>query len=541
MMLTTCTCSPLYLFLLSAAFVFGPSSRGSPLNYGKGSGNVHTIDALDRFRALKYGMFMHNGPVTQWGTEISFPLVCTSFPCSPKGPGNVDVNISTPQELKAHREKYAALSKTWNPSRFNATDIAIKAKAAGFKYLVYTTVHCDGFANWPSNVTAYNVMNTPFGRDLYGELVDALRAHGLLVGAYVCPSLWNNDDYWAPDASTANGPVCAPNYNITAEPDRWGKYVQTMHGMVQELVERYAPDLFWIDCNNAPPNTDTRIEALLAGIRNANSGALVMTRNGVFSDYVDLTDQSEANVKAIMGQAAIRSGVVFEVGTVLQESKQWAFDPNSLQKDPSQILANLMMIAAKGGNYLVNVAPGPTGEWPPSALRVLEEMHEWMDANREAFGNATSPMYPYECVNGECFLLQNDEKHVVYVLVPSMSPGKTTCDRTRGTPTGKSVASTTIIDNKSDYEGSGNRERPSTSTHAVMKSEGMMKLPMFRTDLLDYKLTHASILGLVLSGVLRLSRRGLGFAVGHHTTRSIAVDQERVRYKTPICAESERR
>ena len=133
----------------------------SPLNYGAGSGNA---PGLSWFSAAKLGMFMHWGPVTQWGTEISFPLICASFPCSPKGPGNVPVHIKDAAQLAAHRQAYRDLQHTFNPTAFNATDLAVRARAAGFRYLVFTTVHCDGFANWPSNVTAYNIANTPFAR-----------------------------------------------------------------------------------------------------------------------------------------------------------------------------------------------------------------------------------------------------------------------------------------------------------------------------------------------------------------------------------------
>ena len=132
----------------------------------------------------------------------------------------------------------SALATTFDPVDFDAANMAKLAKAAGFKYLIYTTVHCDGFINWPSNLTDYTIVNTPWGkkgRGTYSELVKAFRAEGLKVGAYVCPSLWNNNSYWAPNALTSTGPVCSPNYNPeSASSDggaaKWKVFNTYLHG-----------------------------------------------------------------------------------------------------------------------------------------------------------------------------------------------------------------------------------------------------------------------------------------------------------------------
>lgn len=93
-------------------------------------------------------------------------------------------------------------------------------------------------------------MTTPFGRDITGELLSAFRKQGLRGGVYFCPSTWNNDLYWAPNASTAFGECCSPNYNPLESPEnqaRWNQYVDYLHGQVKELVDGYAPSHFWFD------------------------------------------------------------------------------------------------------------------------------------------------------------------------------------------------------------------------------------------------------------------------------------------------------
>ena len=156
--------------LLRIAALLGGAAAASPWNFGQGSSNAATRAALESFQSDGFGMFIHNGPVTQWGTDIGWPLVCTTLPCTVPGPKNVPRNLTTTDELAAHRREYFDLAKTWNPKDFNATALATRAKDAGMKYVVYTTVHCDGFANWPSKVATYNVgiLLAPLGPQRWG-------------------------------------------------------------------------------------------------------------------------------------------------------------------------------------------------------------------------------------------------------------------------------------------------------------------------------------------------------------------------------------
>lgn len=185
------------MFLILVIAVLRAATDYSPFNYGINS------KGLEWFKDAKLGMFIHYAPVTQWGDDLSWPLVCRSLPCSVQAPNHTRITLNTTDELRAHRQSYYNLSKTFNPYKFNATTWVSLAKDNGFKYIVYTSIHCDGFVNWNTKLTDYNIMNTPFNRDLYGELVKEARKQDIKIGAYVCPSIWGNNSYWAPDAFTA--------------------------------------------------------------------------------------------------------------------------------------------------------------------------------------------------------------------------------------------------------------------------------------------------------------------------------------------------
>lgn len=491
----------------------------SPFNYGtSSSSSPATLHALDTFNADKFGMFLHNGPVTQWGVEIAWPLICQSFPCLSQGPNATKLNITNEQELQEHRQAYLNLGATYNPHNFNATHIARTAKAAGFKYVVYTTIHCDGFANWPSNITQFNIRNTALSppRDIYGELVTALRVEGLKVGAYMCPTLWNDPNYVYPDPLSTlniNGGE-EPTYDPLQQPTLWSNYVRTLHGMAQELAALYAPDLFWFDCHDTPNGMDTRLEEIIAVVRDANPSALIMTRNGVFSDYTDLADQSEAVVNQILNQPAIRSGTQFEVGTPIQASKQWAFDPTSLQKPVSEVISNLMLIVAKGGNYLVNFSPGPDGQWAPSAESTLLDMKEWMDVNGEGI-HGTTPMFPYqfndvrEGTSGVAYftskVVGSGKGVAVYVLIPTSVPTAASVlvdaaaagvKKTTGAATGAATGDVATV-------------MAANHLHAA----SMITLPSFRPALLSPRMKRTSVELLGVPGQVKATQNWNGLVL----------------------------
>eukprot|EP00117_Sycon_ciliatum_P008269 scpid97614/ scgid11044/ Putative alpha-L-fucosidase; Alpha-L-fucoside fucohydrolase len=214
------------------------------------------------FREAKFGLFITWGPVSQWGTEIGFPLVCKQLPCTVQTKGPSTVTIKTVEELQQHRQQYADLAQSFNPSEFDAEAMAKYAKTVGFKYLVFTTEHCDGFANFHSKLSSYNILNTPYKKDIFGMLAKAFRDQGLRVGAYFCPSTWNSDDYWQPNAMTALGPVCRPNYTPASDPERWKNYLKYLLGQLSELATQYSPDIVWIDCSEELNSLDTRVESV---------------------------------------------------------------------------------------------------------------------------------------------------------------------------------------------------------------------------------------------------------------------------------------
>jgi hypothetical protein len=141
---------------------------------------------MDWWREAKFGMFIHWGPSSVAGVEISWAR--ETHPFDHPGKGEL-----VPDAV------YDALYRKFNPQEFDADALVRTAKQAGMKYIVFTAKHHDGFSNWPTKLSDYNIANTPFKRDICKELADAVHRHGLKMGWYYSTRDWTHPDYLVGD------------------------------------------------------------------------------------------------------------------------------------------------------------------------------------------------------------------------------------------------------------------------------------------------------------------------------------------------------
>ena len=271
--------------------------------------------------------------------------------------------------------EYEHLADGFNPVRFDADQWVRLAKAAGMKYIVITAKHCDGFAMYASEVSKYNIIDaTPFGRDPLRELEEACGRHAVRLGFY-----YSHDwDWHEPDAL---------GYDNTWDfPDR-GKKVQDRYidgksiPQVAELVTRYHPHIIWFDVPTSvtPEHSRRFVETIRAKLPDCIINDRV--GNGL-GDY-------GTPEQFIPTRGEDR---VFEVCMTMNDT--WGFKKDDTNwKTPRTIIRNLVDIASKGGNYLLNVGPKADGTIPNASVRVLQEVGRWMDANAESIhGSSASPL-----------------------------------------------------------------------------------------------------------------------------------------------------
>ena len=171
--------------------------------------------ALKEFQDMKFGMFVHWGPVSLRGTEIGW---------------------SRGKEIP--EAEYDQLYKEFNPVLFNADEWIKTLKDAGMKYLVITAKHHDGFCLWDSKYTDYDMAATPFKRDVLRELADACKNQGISFGTYYSVCDWYHPDF----------PLGSPGGRTKKANPNLDRYVQYLRNQVTELIQNYGPlSTIWFD------------------------------------------------------------------------------------------------------------------------------------------------------------------------------------------------------------------------------------------------------------------------------------------------------
>jgi len=325
------------------------------------------------WREARFGMFIH------WGLYAI-----------PAGEWNGETNhaewIRTTAQIPL--EEYDKFVDQFNPVKFNAGEWVQMAKDAGMKYIVITSKHHDGFCLFDSKYTDFDVMSTPFQRDIMKELADACHKAGIKICWYHSIMDWHHPDYlprrnWETDRPTEG-----------ADFDR---YVRYLKNQLRELVKNYGEiGVLWFDgewentwnqqygrelynyVRNLQPNIiiNNRVGA-------GRSGMEGFTKSGEFAGDFGTPEQQIP--------ATGLPGVDWE--TCMTMNDHWGYNKHDNNwKSAKDLIRKLADIASKGGNFLLNVGPTSEGLFPQPAIDRLRAIGRWMKINGEAiYGTSASP------------------------------------------------------------------------------------------------------------------------------------------------------
>ncbi len=319
--------------------------------------------ALKNWRQMRFGMFIHWGPVTLRGTEIGWS----------RGP---QVAI----------EDYDSLHREFNPLLFNATEWVGAAKAAGMKYLVITTKHHDGFCLWDSKYTDYDIMSTPFRRDVVRELAEECERQGIMFCTYYSVLDWHHPHYTTRYGGDRR-PVQGSDMNL---------YREYLKNQVRELITDYRTNLLWFDGQWEDSWTHADGMDLYAHARRLNDSLLINNRVDKGREGLGMTasDRSagdfgtpEQEIGAFDNQHPWESCIT--IGT------QWSWKPNDKIKSAKECIQMLVKTAAGGGNLLLNISPMMDGRIEQRQIDRLQAMGRWLERYGESvYGTAGGPFKP---------------------------------------------------------------------------------------------------------------------------------------------------
>ena len=359
--------TPKRLFLataLMASLMGGKATAQETTNYVPAEEN---LKARQEFADSKLGIFIH------WGIYSMFA----------QGEWYMtNANIDN--------KEYAKAASAFYPIRFDAKEWVSAIKAAGAKYICFTSRHHDGFSMWDTEQSPYNIVDaTPFGRDVIKELADECHRQGIKLHFYYSHVDWTRDDY--PVGRTGRG----TGKDLTKAD--WPAYYAFMNRQLTELLTNYGEvgaiwfDGVWDHDQDTIP-FDWQLEEQYALIHCLQPACLVGNNHHqtpVEGEDIQIfeRDLPGENKAGLSGQAISR----LPLETCQTMNGMWGYkiiDQN--YKSSETLIRYLVSTSGKGANLLLNIGPQPNGELPAAALERLQAIGEWTSRYGETIYGTTA-------------------------------------------------------------------------------------------------------------------------------------------------------
>lgn len=275
---------------------------------------------------------------------------------------------------------YDSFVHEFNPVKFNAADWVQMAKDAGMKYIVITSKHHDGFGLFDSKQTDFDIMSTPFQRDVLKELAAACKQAGITLCFYHSIMDWHHPDYlprrdWEKDRP--------------ADGAEFTRYITYMKSQLKELLTNYGKiGVIWFDGEWESTWTHENGKDLYQYVRTLQPSVIINNRvdkgregmGGLNKDNSFIGDFGTPEQEI---PATGTPGVAWE--SCMTMNNNWGYNSHDQNwKTSEDLVRKLIDIASKGGNFLLNVGPTSAGEFPAPAVERLKEIGAWMKTNGES-------------------------------------------------------------------------------------------------------------------------------------------------------------
>jgi alpha-L-fucosidase len=391
-----------YLLILSAFFVLSFTATQKTFAYIWPTEQT-VLKTLDEWQDLKFGIIIHWGLYSHLDCVESWNLCPADFSW-----------ITRPDTMtyEEYCQWYWSAIDSLNPQNFNPQQWAAAAKAAGMKYLVFTTKHHDGFCLFDTKQTDFSIMHGAFKdnprANVTREVFTAFREQDFMIGAYFSKPDWHSQDYWW-DAFPAVDHVIS--YNPLQYPEKWTNFKNFTYNQLEELMNGdYGKlDILWLDGNWVKPShtfQDIDMPLIAAMARSYNPGVLIVDRASVpeYENYE--TPEQEI--------PDIQLSTPWE--TCMTLGGAWGYRSIDYLKSSAKVIHTLIEIVAKGGSLNLGVGPKPDGTLPELVIERLAQIGEWLNKNGNAI-YATRPTPVYKDAHTNTWFTQSKDGQKIYAIV----------------------------------------------------------------------------------------------------------------------------
>jgi alpha-L-fucosidase len=340
--------------------------------------------SLEKWQEMRFGMFIHWGPVTLRGTEIGWS----------RGP---QVPI----------QEYDNLYKEFNPVLYNAKEWVSVAKSAGMKYLVITSKHHDGFCLWDTKYTDYKITSTPYRKDVLRQLSGECDAQGIMFCTYYSILDWHHPDY-----TTRYGGDTRP-----VEQSDMSIYKEYLKNQIAELVRNYHTHLLWFDGQWEKSWTHEDGMDLYAYARSLDDALLINNR----VDKGRTGGEEKTGSLVYAGDFGTPEQTIGALDnrhpweSCITIGGQWSWKPNDNIKAVRECIHILAKTAGGGGNLLLNISPMPDGRLEQRQIDRLRGIGAWLGKYGESiYGTHGGPFKPTAWSASTC----KGSRIYVHVLTP---------------------------------------------------------------------------------------------------------------------------